>query len=394
MYKDSETRIGINIGKAGKEDRGITVYTRNILKEFGQVGGEYRFVLLHYPGSKPEDKFGIDNSTLEELPFSDKLSSLATIAGEQILNPIQQKRLGLDVIWHPHNRGQFIVPIGYVCTMHDILPITDPELAAKYLNTWQKKALYSSRTYSANNADIIITGSEFSRGEIVDRLGSDPNKVIPIYYGIDRGVFKPNKSETNLGRIRRVYSLPQRYLLTTGSYAPHKNHQTLVDAYNESSLPEQGVGLVMVGPNDATGYKIGYELIREQVKDLGIEDKVRMLPSVPIDDLVAIYNGASIFSSTSLHEGFGFTPLEAMACEVPVVVSNTSAMPEVCGDAALYASPTNSKEFAEHFSILINDEDLRSRLVGRGRLQVHQFNWRATAEKTLEVLEKIARSRR
>ena len=393
MYKDSEIRIGINIGKSGKEDRGITVYTRNILKEFGQVGGEYHFVLLHYPGSKSEEKFGIDNSTLEELPFSDKLNPLATIAGEQILGPIQQKKLGIDVVWHPHNRGQFIVPVGYVCTMHDILPITDPELASKYLNTWQKRALYSTRTFSANNSDTIITGSEFSKGEIVDRLGSNPDKVVPIYYGIDRSIFKPDKSENSVGRVKKAYSLPDRYILTTGSYAPHKNHKTLVNAYNRSNLPEKRVGLVMVGPNDATGYRIGYQLIQEQVTSLGIEDKVRMLPSVPIDDLVAIYNGASMFSTASLHEGFGFTPLEAMACEVPVVVSNTSAIPEVCGDAALYANPTSSNEFAEQFSALIDDEDLQARLVDRGRLQVRQYNWQTTAEKTLEVLENVARSR-
>jgi len=146
----------------------------------------------------------------------------------------------------------------------------------------------------------------------------------------------------------------------------------------------------MVGPNDATGYRIGYELVQEQVRSLGIEDKVRMLPSVPIDDLVAIYNGASIFSTASLHEGFGFTPLEAMACEVPVVVPNTSAFPEVCGDAALYADPLNSTEFAQQFNTLIDDEDLQKRLIDRGRMQVRKFNWRATAEKTLEILEKVA----
>lgn len=394
MYKESEIRIGINIGKAGKEDHGITVYTRNILREFGRAGGDYRFVLLHRPGSEPKDKFGIENSTLEELPFSDKHNPLMTMIGEQFLNPIQQKKLGLDVVWHPHNRGQFIVPVGYVCTMHDILPITDPELASKYLNTWQKRALYSTRTYSANNADIIITGSEFSKSELVDRLGSVPDKIVPIYYGIDKSIFRSDKSESNLDRIRKVYSLPDRYLLTTGSYAPHKNHKTLVDAYNQSSLPEQGVGLVMVGPNDAAGYRVGYGLVREQVKDLGIEDKVRMLSSVPIDDLVAIYNGASIFSTASLHEGFGFTPLEAMACEAPVVVSNTSAIPEVCGNAALYADPTKPDEFADQFSTLINDENLQGRLIDRGRLQVSRFNWQATAEKTLRVLEEVAVSRR
>lgn len=394
MFKDSEIRIGINIGKAGREDRGITVYTRNILKQFGQIDGDYRFVLLHYPGSAPSNKFGIENATLERLSFPDSHSPLITMAGEQILNPIQQKLLGLDVIWHPHNRGQFIVPVGYVCTVHDILPITNPELADRYLNTPQKRALYDSRTYSANNADVIITGSEFSKGEIVEHLCSNADKVVPVYYGIDKNLFKPSRNEDDLARIRKTYSLPDKYLLTTGSYAPHKNHRTLVDAYNQSRLPSEGVGLVMVGPNDATGYKIGYELTREYVQSLGIEDMVRMLPSVPVEDLVSIYNGADIFATASLHEGFGFTPLEAMACEVPVVISNNSAFPEVCGSAALYADPTNPFEFASQLNALIEDKDLRNQLVRKGRLQAEKFDWEITARKTLEILEKVARSRK
>ncbi len=394
MFKDSEIRIGINVGKAEREDRGITVYTRNILHEFGQVEGDYRFVLLHYPESVPTDKFGIENATLEALPFSSRHEPLATMIGEQVLNPILQKKLGLDVIWHPHNRGQFIAPVGYVCTMHDILPITNPELASKYLNSWQKSALYASRTYSANNADLIITGSDFSKSEIVEHLGSDPNKVVPIYYGIDRQVFSPNKKESDLARIREKYSLPERYLLTTGSYAPHKNHRVLVDAYNQSNLPQEGVGLVMVGPNDATGYRIGYELVKEHVQQLRLENNVRMLPSVPVEDLVSIYNGATIFSTASLHEGFGFTPLEAMACDVPVVVSNASAIPEVCADAALYANPNSPSDFATQFNVLLGDTDLQARLINKGRAQISKFDWQTTAKKTLEVLQSVAISRK
>lgn len=131
MIKESELRIGINIGKASREDRGITVYTRNILREFGQSGSDYRFVLLHYPDSSPESKFGIKDADLEPLPYLDRLNPWQTMIGEQVLNPLQQRKLKLDVVWHPHNRGQFIVPVGYVCTMHDILPVSRPELFSR-----------------------------------------------------------------------------------------------------------------------------------------------------------------------------------------------------------------------------------------------------------------------
>lgn len=394
MFKDSEIRIGINVGKAGKEDRGITKYTRCILSEFNKVGPDSHFVLLHYPNSAPENNFGLKNAESRALPYTDDNKPLVTIINEQVLNPLQQKGLDLDVVWHPHNRCQFLTPVGYVSTMHDVLPIAVPELAGNYLNKKDKMLLYQSRTLTASRADLVITASEFSRGEIIKHLGVDPKKVLKIYSGIDRSVFKPNTDTYESKRIKEKYSLPDKYLLTTGSYAPHKNLKTLVDAYTQSSLPDKNVGLVMVGPNDATGYRIGYQELSNYVDKLGISEKVRLLPSVPLSDLVSIYGNSMIFASPSLYEGFGFTPLEAMACGVPVVSSNTTALPEVCGNAVLYADPHDPLSFSNQFDVLVDDEDLRKRLIEAGNAQVAKFDWRETARKTLEALNTVAKSRK
>jgi len=394
MISESEVKIGINIGKVIREGRGITVYTRNILDQFGNLDYDYRFVLLHYPKRVPEDKFGIDKAELVPLPYSENWNPWATILGEQLLNPWQQRELGLDVVWHPHNRCQFIVPVGYVSTLHDILPLSCPELASQYLNSLGKRLLYLTRTFSARRANMIITGSEFSRQEITRHLGVNPEKVITIHYGVDRQVFKPNKSEEDRERIRKTYLLPSSYILTTGSYAPHKNLPFLVDAYNQSNLPKENVELVMVGPNDTLGYRIGYHQTEEHVKQLGLAEKVKLLPTVPINDLVALYSNAKFFVITSLHEGFGLTPLEAMACEVPVVASNVSALPEVCGSAALYADPHDPSGYVGHFNTLIEDENLRQRLIENGQTQVRKYDWQTTARKTLDILRSVALARR
>lgn len=394
MFKDSEVRIGINVGKAGKEDRGITKYTRSILSEFNNVGPDSHFVLLHYPNSAPENNFGLNNAESQALPYTDDHKPLVTIINEQVLNPLQQKGLDLDVVWHPHNRCQLLTPVGYVSTMHDVLPIAVPELAGNYLNKKDKMLLYESRTLTASKADVVITASEFSRQEIIKHLGVDPKKVIKIYSGIDRNVFKPNTSVIESKRIKDSYSLPDRYLLTTGSYAPHKNLKTLVDAYSESNLPDKNVGLVMVGPNDATGYRIGYQELVNHVQELGIAEKVRLLPSVPLADLVSIYSNSMMFASPSLYEGFGFTPLEAMSCGVPVVASNTTALPEVCENAVLYANPHDASSFANQFNLLLDDRDLRESLIVVGNSQVLKFDWKETARRTLEVLNNVAKSRK
>ena len=254
--------------------------------------------------------------------------------------------------------------------------------------------LYQSRTLTASRADVVITASEFSRQEIIKHLGVDPKKVIKIYSGIDRNVFKPKTSVIESKRIKDSYSLPDRYLLTTGSYAPHKNLKTLVDAYSQSNLPDKNVGLVMVGPNDATGYRIGYQELASYVQELGIAEKVRLLPSVPLADLVSIYSNSMMFASPSLYEGFGFTPLEAMSCGVPVVASNTTALPEVCENAVLYANPHDAASFANQFNLLLNDQDLRESLIVAGNRQVLKFDWKETARQTLEVLNNVAKSRK
>jgi glycosyltransferase involved in cell wall biosynthesis len=150
----------------------------------------------------------------------------------------------------------------------------------------------------------------------------------------------------------------------------------------------------MVGPNDATGYRIGYQELVSYVQELGIAEKVRLLPSVPLSDLVSIYSNSMMFASPSLYEGFGFTPLEAMSCEVPVVASNTTALPEVCESAVLYANPHDASSFANQFNLLLDDQDLRENLIVAGNKQVLKFDWKETARKTLNVLNNVAVSRK
>lgn len=389
--KEKEIKIGINIGKAGKKDRGISVYTRNLLREMESLNHGHKFVLMHYPEGAPDEELAKGGVDLQPLPYSESHSPFRTVINEQILGPLHQSRLGLDVVWHPHNRSQLISPCAYVCTIHDVLPLARPDLAEGYLNTPGKNLLFLSRILTTRSADMIITVSAFSRREIISRLKVHPDKVIAIHSGINRDTFHPDTTQENWGRVKQAYSLPERYVLTTGSYAPHKNLTTIVDAFAQSLLPANNVGLVMVGPNDATGYRIGYQQVESQVSDLGLPNKVRLLPSVSEADLVTIYSHAEFFTIGSLYEGFGFTALEAMACKAPVIASSLAALPEVCGSAALYADPTKADSFTQQFNRLCADADLRRDLIMRGLKQVQKFNWEKCATETLSVLTSAAK---
>lgn len=392
MIENKRFRIGIDVSRASREFHGIPISTRHILREFGNMEVEHNFILLHYPDDKPEDKFGIANADLEPMPYSGRYVPLLRIIQEQVFYPLGQCQLKLNVIWHPQNHGQFLTPVGYVCSLHDVLPLSEPELAQD-LDSLEAKALYWSRAKSAANADIIITVSEFSRREIIRYLGVNPNKVVAINNGIDHKIFRPSKEKVGRQRIIAKYSLPERYVLTVGGYAPHKNLYTLIDAFRKSNLVREGYGLVMVGPKDEIVYTSEHGSIEDHVRQQGLENKVVMLSPVPIDDLVSLYNNAAIFAITSKYEGFGFPPLEAMACHVPVVASNAASIPEVCGGAALYADPNDSARFAIHFNRLVEDTVLRRRLIEEGDKQAAKFDWQITAKKTLAVLVKIASQR-
>ncbi len=392
--KNLEIRIGINIGKVGRKDRGISVYTRNLLDKMVALEGGNKFVFLHYPESVPEEGLGIINSALQSLPYTDNAPVLRTIINEQVLNPIQQARLGLDVVWHPHNRAQLFSPCAYICTMHDVLPIARSDLAGKYLDSPAKRLLFLTRTLTAKNADTVITVSEFSRKEIITHLNVHPDKVVAIHSGIDRDIFHPDMNKKNWDRVKQTYSLPEKYLLTTGSYAPHKNLSTIVKAYANSQLPAENIDLVMVGPNDATGYRIGFQQLENQVRHGGLSNKIRLLPSVPEADLVTIYSHATFFAIASLYEGFGFTALEAMACGVPVVASCLAALPEICESAVLYADPTKPESFTQQFNELHANTNLQRELIAKGQKQVQKFNWEKCAIKTTAVLISAAQNRK
>ena len=393
--KEVEVKIGVDISMASKPARGITTYTENILR--GLVGADVpglKLVLISYLEAENNTLTNLSgNVECRKIPYPDQSSPLKRIFYEQIVNPLCQVLWDLDVVWHPHNRFQFLTPVGYVGSLHDVLPLARPDLAG-YLTGWQKRLLYLTRTVSARNADAIITASRFAAKEIVKYLGVKREKIRVIYSGIDFDIFKPERNEENWERIRTKYSLPDRYLLTTGSYAPHKNQKILVDAYRGSILPQKGIGFVMVGPNDAGGYRRGYQEINDYVQKLGLSHNIILLPAVPIEDLVTIYNHAEFFATASLYEGFGFTPLEAMACGIPVVVSNAGALPEVCGEAALYADPNDPASYIFHFNELVGNNNLKQGLVERGKNWVKRFDWRITAKETLEVFLSIANKRK
>jgi glycosyltransferase involved in cell wall biosynthesis len=206
--------------------------------------------------------------------------------------------------------------------------------------------------------------------------------VVPAGVGPE---YHPISDQATLETVRRRYNLPRRFILHVGTLEPRKNLVRLMEALRAIADREPETALVLVG-----GKGWLYEDIFAGVERLGLAGKVIFPGYVAEADLPAVYNLAAVLAYPSLYEGFGIPPLEAMACSVPVVSSNSSSLPEVVGDAALLVEPTDSDALASALLRALSDNDLRQTLTKRGLARAAAFSWPAAATKLLEAYKRCA----
>jgi alpha-1,3-rhamnosyl/mannosyltransferase len=235
-------------------------------------------------------------------------------------------------------------------------------------------------------ADQVITVSEFSRQEIGRYLKLARETVDVVYPGVDPGFQRA--SEDRVREVRSHYGITGDYILYTGIFKPRKNHAALLHAFRHFADSEGSAQLVIAGPvNESTND------LQCLANDLGIAHRVLFTGFINEADLPALYSGARVYACPSLYEGFGFTVLEAMACGVPVVCSPMTSLPEVAGDAALYADPKSTPEFARALSRAFTEVPLRTTLMERGLRNVNRFQWKSTAAKILELYDSVMSQR-
>lgn len=264
-----------------------------------------------------------------------------------------------------------------VCTLHDFSFKLQPHWHPK-----ERLEYFNKNFYLIQRATHIITGSKFTKKEIIDYMQISEDKISVIYHGVDHELYKtyPLK-ETQ--KTKDEFLLPKKFLLFVGSIEPRKNLITLLKAYNLLSQEQKSeLPLILVG---FKGWK-NKDIMKEIEKN---KEYIRYLGFVTDTELAHIYNLATIFIYPSLYEGFGLPPLEAMACGAPVIVSNVASLPEVCGDAALYINPTDLQDIKDKILTLLNDETLRETLSQKGKAQAALFSWDKSAQEHLKVFQKV-----
>jgi glycosyltransferase involved in cell wall biosynthesis len=271
-------------------------------------------------------------------------------------------------------------------TIHDIIPLKFPEYAPRSKKTRLFLFYRGLMKWLVTIADGIIADSEHSRRDILEFFNISPRKVHTVYLGVD-AKYRPLPTDAK-EEVRRSLNVKDRLVLFAGRADPYKNLISLVkavDALNRAGKVH--CTIAVAGERDPR-----YREVERYIMAKRMQGEVLFPGSLDEDALIRLYNAADVLVLPSFYEGFGLPPLEAMACGTPVVCSRSSSLPEVVGNAALMTEPTNVKAIALAIERICTDDGLRNKLIGEGLKRAVLFPWRATAEKTLLLYQRMVKS--
>jgi glycosyltransferase involved in cell wall biosynthesis len=347
---------------------GIGRYMRCLAEAVLAEAPENEYLLVLPPGAG--DSISAERGQVEKIFPRIKYYSVR----EQVELPRILRRHKVDLLHCPHFNLPLLRPCPTVVTIHDVI-----YLACKQdMPSWVGRLYYHGvMAASVRLAHRILTVSKFSKQEIVRYLGVDPQKIEVIHSGVDPR-FRRVTDNAQLEAVLSRYRIDQEFILYTGIYKLRKNHAGLLRAFSQFLAAGSRAKLVLAGAlGDGEG------VLRRLAAELGIAEQIIFAGFVPDADLPALYSAARVYACPSLYEGFGFTVLEAMACELPVVCSPETSLPEVAGDAAIYANARKPEEFAAALQHAFAEAALREQLIVRGLENCRRFAWRRAAGQTL-----------
>lgn len=300
------------------------------------------------------------------------IQGLCGHAWEQLILP---SKLHGRLLWSPSNSGPLAIEKQVVSIM-DVSPLDHPEWSSREFSSWYQFLI----PRLIKRVRRVITISEFSRERILHYCPDAASKIHVTLLAADQRF--QSVSELVVSAINRQLNIPScHYIVALGSLEPRKNLQTLLKVWAQiqSKLPDE-VWLVLAGAK-------GKSLIFGNQSYEKLPPRVHLTGHVPDDALPALYSGALASIYLSSYEGFGLPPLEAMSCGTPVLVSNSTSLPEVVGDAGLMVDAYDLDAIGDSIVRLVDNSRLRADLRLRGLARSKEFSWDRTAQQTWQVLE-------
>lgn len=286
-----------------------------------------------------------------------------------------------EVLWSPHLDLLTTTKTPHVVTVHDISFLHYPRFFSKQYHLW---SWLQNQLEQAKRADHILAVSEYTKQDLVRNLGLPASKISVIYPGI-RSHFCPLlQNNEALAQFKQKRNLTKPFFLFFGTLETRKNVAAVVLAFNEAKQDTRlkEYELVLAGRPG-----LGFSALRKQIAASPFADSIRLLHDIADDERLYLYNSARALVFPSFFEGFGFPPLEAQACGVPVVSSLRASLAEVLKESALEIDPWRPHSIATQLLRLETDADLRAAHIKMGLHNVRRFSWQSAAEQTMRALK-------
>ncbi len=373
-------RIGINL--LSIVTGGAEVYVINLIKNLAMIDQKNQYVI--FVNKKKRRLFNVDQHNFKFIEFSPKLSiPYYRVIWEQIFLPIILKNEKIAILFSTGNINILFSPCKTVIAIQVIQPFAVPEMFPSKIKLHYLRNMIR---LSSRVADKIITVSNTTKTELIKHLNIPSSKIIPIYHATEACPDPPPKNE-----IKRKFGIKKEYILSVSSVYKFKNYVNLIKAFKIlRDKYNKDYQLVIVGKFIERDYHLQ---MLKTIDELCLKRDVFLMDGVAYSETYLLYSGAELYVFPSFSETFGLTQLEAMACGVPVVTSNTSVMPEISGDAAIYFNPSNPEDIADKMNQVLSNEFLKNKLINNGFKRIKQFLWEKSAREHIAVFEDVYNGR-
>lgn len=374
-------KIGFDAKRIFHNFRGLGNYGRNLLEGFEKFYPENQYYLY---SPKIKDERAIDwmrkhSNFIVREPRSGFGKNLGTLWRSVLLSGELAKDQ-LDIyhgLSHELPPGIEKLPIKKVVTIHDLIYLKFPAYFP-----WVDRKVYDMKFRRACNvADKVVAICNQTRDDLLEHFNVPAEKISVCYQSCDHRFYKHLDQEKK-NAIRKLYDLPQDYILFVGAFEQRKNVLGLVRAL---ATCKNEAPLVLVGDGNSAYKK---ELL-QTIDSLGLTNRVFIRSNIGSRDLPAIYQAALMFAFPSFYEGFGIPIIEAQFSDIPVITSTGSCFPETAGPGAIYINPHHHEDIASAIDKVCEDSELRRDLVHEGRKHVEKFHRSNTTKAMMEIYKSL-----
>jgi glycosyltransferase involved in cell wall biosynthesis len=374
-------RIGIEAQRIfRKKKHGMDIVALELIKALQQIDKQNQYFIFVQKG---EDKCVSEtaNFKIVEVP------GITYADWEQIFLPLYVKKHNVDVLHCTSNTAPVFCSAPTIITLHDIIFLEKKTSKDHLFNLYQELGrVYRKYVVPVNlkNTKRIITVSNYEKSRISEGLKIGSEKISVVYNAFGKHFSKP-EDQSRIEEVRAKYNLPQQYIFYIGNTDPKKNMFSTLKAYAEYfDAAENKLPLVIADVDEKN-----LELILEKAGLSRYRKNIQLTGYIYNTDLPFIYAAANVFLYPSLRESFGIPMLEAMACGTPVITSNTSALPEIAGNAAVLINPASETEIAKAIHETVSNKNIREQLIEKGLQRIRSFNWNLSANNLLSIYQTI-----